>query len=235
MTNLQKIKKELNSLGDKKRAISSARFFKTGSGDYGEGDVFLGITVPIQRSVAKKYLSMDLNEVEELLKSKIHEHRLVALLILVEKFKKSDKKIQEKIYKLYLKNTKLVNNWDLVDLSTHYIVGQFLIDKPRDILYKLVKSKLLWDRRIAMVSTWIFIRNNDFKDVLGLAELLLKDKHDLIHKAVGWMLREMGKKDQKILIKFLDEHTLEMPRTMLRYSIEKFDEKKRKYYLKLVK
>ena len=232
---INKIKKELKFLGSKKCAINSARFFKTGVGEYGEGDIFLGITVPVQRGVAKKYIETNLNEVEELLKSEIHEHRLVALLILVEQYKKGIELVRGNIYNLYLKNTAWVNNWDLVDLSAHKIVGEYLLDKPRKVLYKLAKSKLLWDRRIAMVSTLTFIRNNDFKDVIKLAEVLLKDKQDLMHKAVGWMLREMGKKDKKLLIKFLNRHTLEMPRTMLRYSIERLEEKKRLYYLYLGK
>ncbi len=143
--------------------------------------------------------------------------------------------MRERIYKLYLKNAKWVNNWDLVDLSAHYIVGQFLLDKPRDVLYKLAKSDLLWERRIAMVATWILIRNNDLNDVTKLAKVLLKDKEDLMHKAVGWMLREMGKKDEGKLIEFLDKHNLEMPRTMLRYAIERLPEKKRLYHLNLWK
>ena len=208
------------------------RFFKTGKGEYGEGDIFLGLTVPQQRKVAVKHKEVALSEVLKLLKSKIHEHRLVALLILVAKFQKADKKEQKVIADYYLKNTKYVNNWDLVDLSAPKILGAYLEDKDRKVLYKLAKSKSLWEKRIAILSTFHFIYYNDFKDALNIAELLLHDDHDLIHKAVGWMLREIGKRDQPTEEKFLKPHYKTMPRTMLRYSIEKFDEKKRKFYMK---
>ena len=227
---LNQIKKDLQKLADKKQAKLLQGFFKTGKGEYGEGDIVLGIKVPVQSEVAKKHKGASLKDVQNLLSSKIHEHRLVALLILIEKFKTTNNK--KEIVDIYLKNTKYINNWDLVDLSAPRILGDYLIDKDRKILYKLAKSKLLWERRISILATFAFIRDDDFKDALKLAKILLNDKHDLMHKAVGWMLREIGKKDQKIEEKFLKKHYKNMPRTMLRYSIERFDEKKRKKYMK---
>lgn len=233
-----KITKELNSLADKNQAKILQGFFKTGPGQYGEGDIFFGIKVPVQRMVATKFKNLSLKDAEELLHSKYHEHRLTAVIILVNQFKAGDEELREKIYKLYLKNTKWINNWDLVDLSAHYIIGAYLLDKSRDILYRLAKSKMLWERRIAIISTYAFIRAHDFKDTIRLAEILLDDKEDLMHKAVGWMLREMGKKSalgEKELILFLDKHALEMPRTCLRYAIERLDKERRLYYLNLGK
>jgi 3-methyladenine DNA glycosylase AlkD len=227
------VKKVLEKLTDPKQAAILQRFFKTGQGEYGEGDVFLGIKVPKQRGLVKKYKDLPLVEVLNLLKSKIHEHRLVALLILVEKFRKADEKEQKKIFDLYVKNTKHINNWDLVDLSAPNIVGAFLLNKPRTILNQLVTSKILWERRIAVLSTFAFIKNNEFADTLKIAEVLVNDEHDLIHKAVGWMLREVGKRDQAKEEQFLKKHAEKMPRTMLRYAIEKFSQTKRKYYLHL--
>jgi 3-methyladenine DNA glycosylase AlkD len=227
------VKKAIEKLADPKQAAILQRFFKTGQGEYGEGDVFLGIKVPKQRGLVKKYKDLPLVEVLNLLKSKIHEHRLVALLILVEKFKKADEKEQKKIFDLYVKNTKHINNWDLVDLSAPNIVGAFLLGKPRTILNQLVTSKILWERRIAVLSTFAFIKNNEFADTLKIAEVLVNDEHDLIHKAVGWMLREVGKRDQAKEEQFLKKHAEKMPRTMLRYAIEKFSQTKRKYYLHL--
>jgi len=219
--------KELNKLADKKKAKLLARFFKTGKGQYGYGDVFIGVTVPKQREVVKKFSDLPISESQKLLKSKIHEHRLTALLILVKQFEEN----QEKIFNLYLKNTKYINNWDLVDLSAPNIVGEYLYQKPRKILYKMAGSKSLWERRIAVLSTFYFIRQEDFKDCLKIAEILLEDKHDLIHKAVGWMLREVGKRDKKVLVQFLNKHLKKMPRTTLRYSIERFSEKERQKFL----
>ncbi|KKQ53981.1 MAG: alkylation repair enzyme protein [Candidatus Falkowbacteria bacterium GW2011_GWF2_38_1205] len=194
--------------------------------------------MPAQRMVASKFKNLSLKDAEDLLHSKYHEHRLTALIILVNQFKAGDEKLREKIYKLYLKNTRWINNWDLVDLSAHYIIGAYLLDKPRDLLYKLAKSKMLWERRIAIISTYAFIRAFDFKDTLKLSELLLGDKEDLMHKAVGWMLRELGKKSaigEKELTSFLDKYALAMSRTCLRYAIERLDEEKRIYYLNLGK
>ncbi|MCK5107563.1 MAG: DNA alkylation repair protein [Nanoarchaeota archaeon] len=229
---LLKLKKDLNNLGNKKKKEILQRFFKTGKGQYGEGDIFLGITVPEQRTIAKKYSNLSFKDLQSLLNTKIHEYRLTALLILCEQYSKSDEKSKKQIYNFYLKNTRNINNWDLVDLSGHKILGAHLFDKDKNILYKLAKSKDLWERRISMLSTYYFIRNNQFTDSFKIAEILLNDKHDLIHKVVGWMLREIGKIDQPAEEKFLKKHYKTMPRTMLRYSIEKFEESKRKKYLK---
>jgi 3-methyladenine DNA glycosylase AlkD len=229
---LQELTKELKKLENKEKAKLLQGFFKTGPGQYGEGDIFLGITVPQQRKIAKKFLNeITLDEAESLLNSKIHEERLVSLLILVEKYKKSSSEQKEEIYNFYIKNAKKVNNWDLVDLSSHRIIGNFLFDKDRSILYRLAKSANLWERRISIISTFYFIQNNQFEDSIKLAEILLHDSHDLIQKAVGWMLREVGKKDLPTLESFLKKHYKTMPRTMLRYAIEKFPENKRKEYL----
>lgn len=229
---LIKLKQDLQNLANPEQAEVLQRFFKTGEGEYGEGDVFLGIKVPVQRKVAKKYTGLSMPKIQQLLDSEVHEHRLVGLLILIDKFKENGEERQGDIFNFYLKNTKNINNWDLVDLSAPKIIGNFLLDKKRDTLYELVKSKNLWDKRIAIVSSFAFIRNDDFKDALAISELLLKDNHDLIHKAVGWMLREVGKRNQEILEGFLKEYYKDMPRTMLRYAIEKFDKEKRKKYLK---
>jgi 3-methyladenine DNA glycosylase AlkD len=227
----KQLKRELQKKANPEKAKILQRFFKTGKGQYGEGDVFLGITVPEQRKTAKKFLNLPLEQIQELLQSKIHEHRLVSLLILVEKYQKADEKNKREIYNFYLKNTKKVNNWDLVDLTAHKIVGDFITKKDKHILYKLARSNNLWERRIAMIATFAYIKDHDFKDAILIAEILLHDDHDLIHKAVGWVLREIGKKDQKLLEEFLDKHIAKMPRTTLRYSIERFPEKKRKAYL----
>jgi len=226
---LNDLKLDLRKESDSEKAKILQRFFKTGKGEYGEEDIFLGITVPKQRQIAIKYESLALKDIQLLLKSKIHEERLTALLILVNNYKKSENKSE--IYDFYLKNTKNINSWDLVDLSAQVIIGTYLEDKDRSILYKLAKSSNLWERRIAIISTFHFIKNNDFSDALKIAEILLNDKHDLIHKAVGWMLREIGKRDISVLENFLKKNYHSMPRTMLRYAIEKFPEKKRKMYL----
>lgn len=223
--------KELKTAGDQTKATVLGRFFKTGKGQYGEGDIFLGVYVPIQRQIAKKYSALSLTDLQTLLDSKIHEHRTGALFILCDQFKKADEKAKEKLFKFYIKNSKSINNWDLVDLSAPNIVGEWLLKKDRKILYKLANSKNLWEKRIAIVSTLTFIRAKELDDTLKISEILLSDNHDLIHKAVGWMLREAGKRDEKKLRKFLDKHAVKMPRTMLRYSIEKFNEPTRKYYL----
>lgn len=215
----------------KSKAIILQRFFKTAPGQYGAGDQFLGVTVPIQRAIAKKHLDLNFLELEKLLHSKFHEERLTALLILVEKFKIGD---QEKIFRFYLKNTRYINNWDLVDLSADKICGAWLMDKDKKILYTLAKSRNLWERRIAMLSCFHFIKNNEFKDALKLAKILLTDDHDLIHKAVGWMLREIGKRNLGVEIAFLEQYATLMPRTMLRYAIEKFPEAFRQKFLKMV-
>jgi 3-methyladenine DNA glycosylase AlkD len=230
---LEEFKKEYKGLADKNQARILSGFFKTGPGQYGEGDVFLGIKVPIQRAAIKKYFPMSLVEVEKLLSSSFHEHRLSALFILIRQFEKGDDEAKEKIYKLYLKALAggQINNWDLVDMSAPNIVGKYLEENNRSILYALVSSKNLWERRVAVLATFTFIRNKDFKDILVLAKKLLSDKEDLMHKAVGWMLREAGKRDEAVLRDFLNENVVKMPRTMLRYAIEKFDERERKKYL----
>ena len=223
------VQQELKKLENKQQAKVLQGFFKTGKGQYGEGDIFLGIKVPDSRKIAKKFKDLPFNEIDILLHSKIHEGRMVAILLLVHNFENGKK---EEIYKYYLKNTTKINNWDLVDLSAPKIVGNYLLNKDKDILYKLAKSQNLWEKRIAIVSTWTFIRERQFKDTLKISEILLNDKHDLIHKSIGWMLREVGKKDQKVLEEFLNKHIKQMPRTTLRYAIERFEENKRKSYLK---
>lgn len=227
---LQELRKELAKHSSKYRSEINQKFFKTGKGEYGEGDIFLGLTVPNIRKIAKKYSFVSLKIVQELLNSKIHEERLLALFILVDQFKKTG---NEKIVQFYLKNTKKVNNWDLVDSSADKILGNHLLNKPKNILYKLANSSNLWERRISILSTFEFIRNNQFQDTFKIAEILLNDKQDLIHKAVGWMLREVGKRNQTVLEKFLKKYYKRMPRTMLRYAIEKFDERRRKEYLSI--
>src|SRR3989344_6082562 len=228
---MRTVKEELKSKANSEKAKILSGFFKTGKGEYGEGDVFLGVVVPELRKIAKKYSGIDSMEVGELLNSKIHEERLCALFILIGHYKKADLEQREKIVRFYLANTKNINNWDLVDLSAPNILGDYLLDKDRVVLYRLVKSENLWERRIAVLSTFTFIREGQFKDSLRIFAILLKDKHDLIHKAVGWMLREIGKRDVNVLRAFLNKHYKEMPRTMLRYAIEKLDEKERKGFL----
>ena len=228
----QKIANKLNKLKNPAKAKILQSFFKTGKGEYGEGDIFLGIVVPEQRKIVKKYFQeASLPDVQKLLNSKIHEYRLVGILILVEKFKKAEDKLKKEIFDFYLKNTRNINNWDLVDLSAPHIIGNYLLDKDRKSLYKLAKSKTLWEKRIAILATFAFIREKQFANTIEISKILLKESHDLIHKAVGLMLREIGKRDEQELIKFLDKYTLQMPRTMLRYAIERLPEKKRKYYL----
>lgn len=233
MTGLAELRKELEKNADPKQAANLQWFFKTGKGEYGEGDVFLGLKVPVLRSIAKNYKELTLGEIQELLDSKIHEHRMIALFILIGKYERADEAEKKQIFDFYLRNTRNINNWDLVDLSAPNIVGEYLADKDRSILYKLAKSKELWERRIAILATFAFIKRKESKDSLAIAELLLKDKHDLIHKATGWMLREVGKRvSQEDEERFLRKHYQQMPRTMLRYAIEKFDAKKKEFYMR---
>jgi 3-methyladenine DNA glycosylase AlkD len=230
------IVKDLRAFATAEKAAFLPRFFKTGKGQYGEGDRFHGITVPDQRTVAKKHQSTTSKEtIIALLDSGFHEERLTGIFILCFKFAESRKLGKEKEWvDLYLQKADRVNNWDLVDSSAHIILGQWLEDKDRKILYKLATDPLLWRNRIAVVATWHFIRkNNDLKDILELSKIMLSHKHDLMHKATGWMLREGWKKDPLAIEEFLDEYATRMPRTMLRYAIEKMEEKKRKGYLKL--
>lgn len=227
---LDSLRRDLKKQSNKNKAESLARYFKTGKGEYGQGDIFLGLTVPQVRQISEKYSKLSYPEIEDLLKSQVHEERLLALMVLVDRFQKQEME-QRRIYDFYLRHAKLVNNWDLVDLSSDKIVGGYLIDKPRDILYKLASSKNIWERRIAILACFSFIRNNDYVDALKLAELLIKDEQDLIQKAVGWMLREVGKKDEKSLKNFLEQFSKEMSRTSLRYAIEKFPQSIREKYL----
>jgi 3-methyladenine DNA glycosylase AlkD len=231
MTSLSEIKARLHNLGNKETAEVLQRFFKTGSGEYGEGDVFVGIKVPPLRKLAAEFQDTRLKTLQRLLKSKIHEERTLALMILVRQFARADENVRERIYDFYVAHTLFINNWDLVDGSAPYIVGPFLWKRDRSPLYVLAKSTSLWERRIAILSTFYFIRQNDFLDALKISELLLADEHDLIHKAVGWMLREIGKRDRAVEESFLKTRCRTMPRTMLRYAIERFPESHRQRYL----
>ena len=228
----QDIVDHLFALANPDIAEHSQRFFKTGIGEYGYGDKFLGIRVPLIRQSVKKYKTASLSDAEKLLKSEYHEIRLFALLLLVFQFTHGGAVEKQKIYNLYLNNTLYINNWDLVDSSAHYIIGNYLENKDRSILYELSKSSSLWERRIAIISTFYFIRKNDFKDALSISKQLLNDPEDLIHKATGWMLREVGKRDRAKELGFLNAYYKVMPRTMLRYAIEKFSELDRQDYLK---
>lgn len=229
---LLNIQNELRRLGDKKIAEHSQRFFKTGEGQYGEGDRFLGIRVPVLRGLARKNRGISIEEISRLLKSKFHEERLLSVLMLVDVFNSSDRNGKKDVYRLYLDNTKHINNWDIVDCSAEHIVGAYLRGHDKGPIYKLASSNSLWERRISIISTFHFIKNDEFIDSLKVSKLLLHDREDLIHKAVGWMLREIGKRNIKTEEEFLKVHYKDMPRTMLRYAIERFPEKKRKKYLK---
>lgn len=220
--------RRLRDFASEERAVVSRRFFKTGAGQYGEGDQFLGVSVPNLRTVVREFRSLTVEELLPLLHSSWHEERLLAIVILTEQYKRGDR---DAIYALYLANTKFINNWDLVDASAPQIVGAHLYERSRAPLRRLAKSESLWERRIAIIATQHFIRQGDFDETLALAALLLRDREDLIHKAVGWMLREVGNRDRARLLSFLDEHATSMPRTMLRYAIEKFPEELRKQYL----
>lgn len=231
MHSLKKIRRDLKSIACSSRALSLQRFFKTGKGEYGAGDKFLGITVSNLRELAKNYHELSLADLKILLASSWHEERMAALLILVIQYRRADLLSQKKIYKFYLANSSRINNWDLVDLSAPQIVGAHLLDKNKRFLHVLVRSNNLWQRRIAIVATWMFIRNGYFVETLALAKKLLQDHEDLLHKASGWMLREVGKRDFSVLDNFLRSHYKNMPRTMLRYAIEKFPEKLRLAYL----
>ena len=224
---------ELSKHASENDAVELSRFFKTGKGQYGEGDLFLGIKVPVTRKICSSFKQMSLVEIEKLLESPIHEHRVSALLIMVSQFntKSYGDDYRKSLFDLYLRRTDRINNWDLVDLSCRDIVGEWLMDKPRKPLYSLAVSKSMWERRIAIVTTWQFIRNFDFGDTLAISEILINDKEDLIHKASGWMLREAGKRDVDVLLDFLNKNAHIMPRTMLRYSIEKLTPEQRSYYM----
>lgn len=233
MINRQQLHADIKKFADPQKAKFLARFFKTGKGEYGYGDVFVGLTVPQSRKIALHYSTLKLTEIQQLLQSKIHEERLIALLILVGNFQKGDAKTRKEIYDFYLSHTKHINNWDLVDLSADKIVGGYLLDKSRAVLKKLAASANLWERRIAVLSTFQFIKEKkEHNDTFVIAQMLLNDKHDLIHKAVGWMLREVGKRiSESVEEEFLTKYYKQMPRTMLRYAIERFSESKRRFYL----
>ncbi|MBP7736086.1 MAG: DNA alkylation repair protein [Spirochaetes bacterium] len=229
---LQDLKKELRDLADPGQAEILIRFFKTGPGQYGEGDRFLGIKVPVQRSIAKKYRDLPLGAIDKLIKSPIHEERLVSLLILIEKYNRAGDAERNDIIELYLANTHNINNWDLVDLSAPQLLGRHLFGGDMDLLRRLARSSSLWEKRIAVLSTFYFIKKGDHAMTLELAELLLGDGHDLIHKAAGWMLREVGKRDLAAERAFLDRYAGSMPRTMLRYAVERFPDKLRRSYMR---
>jgi len=222
----------LQSLGDKKRAQVLRKFFKTARGEYGAGDVFVGLRVPELRRLAKEYRTLPLSEIIRLLHSPIHEARLLALLMLVRAYKQGAVALRERIFKQYLQNTRLINNWDLVDASAEHIVGAHLRYRSRSPLQALAVSGRLWERRISIMATFHYIKHGEFDETLRITELLLRDPQDLIHKAAGWMLREIGKRDRPAEIAFLKAHYRIMPRTMLRYAIEKFPEKSRQRYLR---
>src|SRR3989304_699076 len=227
MMDPQENRKKIQKLHDKDKAKILQGFFKTGPGEYGEGDVFLGITVPVLRKLSREYDGIGIKDALPLLQSSVHEERLLALFLLIRAYSKGDDAVKKSIYGLYLKNIRFINNWDLVDLSAPNIVGSYLTDRSRKPLYALARSRDLGNRRIATLSTFSFIRRNEFSDTLRISGMLLTDKHDLIHKAVGWMLREVGKRDLSVEEKFLQRHYKSMPRTMLRYAIERFPEAKR--------
>jgi 3-methyladenine DNA glycosylase AlkD len=229
---VESIRQKLQTLGSKEDAAFLQRFFKTGPGEYGEGDVFLGVRVPEVRKLVKQYPDVGLKEARQLITSPKHEERLLALLILVRDFSRGDERSQKRIYAFYLAKTRYINNWDLVDSSAEHIVGAFLMEKEKAPLYELAKSDSLWERRIAIMATFHFIKQMAFSETLKISDMLLLDDHDLIHKAVGWMLREIGKRDMRTEEKFLKGRYGSMPRTMLRYAIEKFPEPKRQAYLK---
>lgn len=233
MNNIAALKKEMKQLANPGRAKVSRGFFKTGPGEYGESDVFFGITVPQARDVAKKYQNFSFGDIENLLQSKVHEERLVAVLLLVHNFQKGDGRAKTDIFKFYLSHARRVNNWDLVDISADKILGDYLLEYPKQkfILKKLARSGNIWERRIAIIATFQFIKQNRFLETLAVAEALLHDTHDLIHKAVGWMLREVGKRSLQTEEKFLKKYCKKMPRTMLRYAVERFPERTRRVYM----
>lgn len=231
MTDLSRLYQEFRRLADPVKTAQEQRFFKTGPGEYAAADKFIGVSVPQQRQLAKKYHDLPLSDIWVLLESPVHEHRLTALFVLCLKFKKKDETLRKQIVDGYLKRARFVNNWDLVDSSAQHLLGVWLLDKPRSILDRLAKSQLIWERRIAIISTLTFIRHGQYDDTLRLAKILLSDDHDLMHKATGWMLREVGNRDRKSLLSFLDQYTKQMPRTMLRYAIEKLPEPQRIEYL----
>jgi 3-methyladenine DNA glycosylase AlkD len=228
---LSDLRQQMHELADPRVARSAARFFKTGPGQYGEGDEFLGLRAAVLHALSREYRDLPLDAVEQLLQSALHEERLVGLLILVRAFEKAGPAVRKQLFHFYLAHTHHINNWDLVDCSAPYVVGGYLSNRSRKPLYRLARSKHLWERRMAIVATLLWIRNRDYAEALAIIKVLLQDEHDLIHKACGWMLREVGKTDGAALERFLEQHHRSMPRTMLRYAIERFSPQKRKRYL----
>ena len=226
------ITNKLQALSDAEKREIFPKFFKAGKGEYGEGDRFLGVTVPNIRAIAKLHKDISIEEIRDLIQSEWHEVRLCALIIMVEKSKKKDEALRKELFNLYLSQTERINNWDLVDLSCRFIIGEYLLDKSRDILYHLAQSPLLWDNRIAIVSTYAFIRKGQLEDTYALSDLMMQHSHDLMHKAIGWMLREAGKRNPERLYDYVMSHRADMPRTMLRYAIEKFSPKERAILMK---
>lgn len=233
MSSLRTVRRDVREAASARRAEVNRRFFKTGPGEYGEGDRFLGVTLPQLRAMARTHRDLPLRDATSLLRSPWHEERLLALLILLEQFARADERVRRAIHRVYLRNTRAINNWDLVDVSAPLIVGSHLAAGNRAVLRRLAVSASLWERRIAIIATHAYVRRGDFKDALAIAELLLEDEHDLIHKAVGWTLREIGNRDRAAEERFLRKHARVMPRTMLRYAVEKFPERLRRRYLAL--
>ncbi len=231
MTSLRELRRRLREKADPGKAAVLARFFKTGTGEYGEGDRFLGLTVPVQRRIARSFRSLPIPAIGRLLESGLHEERLTGLLILIDQYRKASGSDRQKIVDFYLRSRRCVNNWDLVDVSAPAILGDHFMGKDRKPLYDLARSGNLWERRMAVMATFAFVRRNDFQDTFRIAELLLHDSHGLIQKAVGWMLRETGKRDMAAEEEFLLRHAADMPRTMLRYAVERFPDVKRRAYL----
>ncbi len=229
---LKEAQTALREYADKSDALALQRFFKTGPGEYGEGDQFLGVRVPATRCVARNYRDLPLSDILTLLHSTLHEERFLSLIILIQKYQKGTPDEQAEIYGIYLSHTRHINNWDLVDTSAEYIVGTYLRNRSRKPLYELARSESLWERRISIIATFHFIKNNEFDETLKVARMLIHDSENLIHKAVGWMLREVGKRNRNTEESFLKKHYQRMPRTMLRYAIEKFPEDIRQQYLK---
>ncbi|BAP57790.1 DNA alkylation repair enzyme [Thioploca ingrica] len=232
MLELDKLQQQLQQLADPKQQAILQRFFKTAPGEYGEGDIFLGIKVPILRKIAKQYKGLSLTDIQILLQNSIHEYRFIALVILIYQYTQADSHRRQEIIYFYLNHTRYINNWDLVDISAPQLLGDYLLTRSKEVLYQLALSEQWWERRISILATFCFIKHHDFADTLQLATILLQDQHDLIHKSVGWMLREVGKRNIAVEKTFLQRHYQQMPRTMLRYAIEKFSNETRQFYLK---
>lgn len=232
MDKVKLVKDELGRYIDPEKAEYLPKFFKAFPGYYGEGDKFIGVTVPNQRKVARRFKDLSLSEIQSLLEEDVHEYRLTGLFILIHKYEKGNQQEKREIVDFYIKSVDRINNWDLVDSTAYKILGPYLIDKDKWILYNFAQSNHLWKQRISIIATFYFIKNGQYEDTLEISKILLNHEHDLIHKAVGWMLREIGKRDKKVEVEFLKKYYKKMPRTMLRYAIEKFDKEEREKYLK---